>query len=285
MSSPSQGFMFKIRPTRVSIVDRPANKRMFLVTKSQENGKMDEIIQIITETEADNEEALVTALKSSGKDDGTVDAVISIYRTLNAYRESITEEDLGELTKALEYKAPEGDDDADAEAKKAAEEAEAKKAEDDAKAVAEEAEAKKAAEEAEEIKKAEAIKGDEVETLRAKVAELEGKTRRDELSKLVAGLRVGKTEDELVDALKSVEDAGGKIEPLIEVFKAADANIRASLGEIGSDLPGQVSEDVYGQLESHAHTIMSSSDTPMRFADALKKAGDDHPELMTEYYK
>ena len=249
---------------------------------------MDEIIQIITETEAANEEQLVEALKSSGKDDGTVDAVVSIYRTLNAYRDSITEKDLSELTKALKFEVPPSDE-AEAKAKKdaeEAEEAEAKKAVEDAEAE-KEAEAKKAAEEAEETKKAEEAKkaeGDELDALRTKVAELEGKTRRDELAKLVAGLRVGKTEDELVDALKAVEGAGGEIEPLVGVFKAADASIRASLGEIGSDLPGVVAEDVYGQLEAKAREIMKSSDTPIDFSHALKRAGEENPELTTEYY-
>jgi len=159
--------------------------------------------------------------------------------------------------------------------------------EDEAEAV-EEAEVEKTedeTEEAEAVEEAVVEKNEELEELRSKVAELEGKTRKDELRKLVAGLRVGKTEDELVETLKAVEDSGGEIEPILEVFKAADQSIRASLGEIGSDLPGQVSEDVYAQLEAKAREYQRNSDEPLSFAHAMKRAGAEHPELMKEYYE
>lgn len=294
MSSPSPGFMFEIRPMRVSIVDRPANKRKFLITKSKDEGRMDEIIQIITETEGDNEEALVEALKAADKDAGTIDAVTSIYRTLSAFRDSITERDLNEIAKSLKYDV----EDRPTEAAPAEEsvtetvEAEAEAVEEETVEKAEEAVEdvevvetvvadSDSVEEAEEVSKS----SEEIDALRGRVQELETKTRRDELYKLIAGLRVGKTEDELVDVLKAVEESGSDVTPIVEVFRAADANVRASLGEIGSDMPGEVSADTWRKLEGRAREIMRDAEKPISFAHAIKRAGDENPELMKEYYK
>lgn len=90
MTSPMKGFMSNIRAFEVSLVKRPANERDFLLTKHNgENSNMDELIQIVQETEAENEEQLVEALKSRGLSDKTIEAVKSIVRLASAYAEDI----------------------------------------------------------------------------------------------------------------------------------------------------------------------------------------------------
>lgn len=273
MSSPIEGYMFEIRPTRVSLVKRPANRRKFLVTKSEERIVMDEIIQIITETEASNEEALVETLKSQGKDDGTIQAVLALARTVSAFSDSISEEDFSTLMKSVGLVK-------EAEEEETAEEAVEEVAEE---AVVEEAEAEKAEEVADVVEEVEKSESPELVELRNKVAELEANSRREELSRMVDGLRVGKTQDELVEVLKAVDDAGGNVESVVEVFRAADNMLKYGLGEIGSDLPGEVNKDAFAKIEDAARQIMKSDG--VGYSKAMALVNERQPELIKQYYE
>lgn len=281
MSSPFEGYMFEIRPTRVSLVKRPANKRKFLVTKSEESIVMDEIIQVITETEASNEEALVETLKSQGKDDGTVQAALALARTLSAFSDSISEEELAGLVKTIGIVKDEEEVATDTEATEVVEETAEEALEE---VEAEPVEAEKAeeavADEAEEVEKSE---DSELEELRKKVAELEQANRKAELSDMVDGLKVGKAQDELVDILKAVDDAGGNVEQVVDVLRSADQIVRQGFGEIGSDLPGDSGTDAWQAIEKAARTIMKSDSVD--YSHAMDMVHERHPELVAEYYK
>ena len=278
MSSPAEGYMFEIRPTRVSLVRRPANKRKFLVTKSEESNVMDEIIQIITETEASNEEALVETLKSQGKDDGTVQAALALARTLSAFSDSISTDELTELVKAIGLVNDETEEET---AEEVTEETVTEEAQEE---VTDEAvEADKAEEVADEAEEVEESDTSELDELRKRVAELESDNRKAELSGMVDGLQVGKTTDELADVLKAVDDAGGDVEQVVSVFRAADQAIKQSFGEIGSDLPGELNTDAHAAIEKAAREIMKSE--KIGYAQAYARVNEVHPELVAEYYK
>lgn len=283
MTSPAEGFMFNIKPTRVSLVGRPANKRKFLLTKSEEELEtMDEVLQIIKEAKADGEDKLIEAMKASGKDTGTIDAAVGVYRLLSAFRDSMTEDDLTAMAGALKFEKQENVD--DEEAKKAAEEAETKAAEEEAKQAAEEAEAKRAAEEAEAAKVAdEANKNTEVEALKTRIAELERNTRRAELAAMVRDFKIGKTQDELVSTLEAVEKSGGDIEPVLETFRAAHNVIEQGLGEIGSDLPSDLNRDIYTKMEAAVERIMKEEQVTK--TKAWELLDQREPALVAEYYK
>ena len=250
MTSPLKGFMFDVMPTRVSLVKRPANKRSFLVTKSQEETEMDfaEIIQIISKTEASDEDALVEALRSAEKDEGTIHAAVSIYRTMSAFADSLSYDDLAAIGKSLEITpVDEIVEEVVEEVEKADDTAEEEVTEE---AVVEEV-VEKTEEIVEEVVETEVVEeevsksedDERITALQAEIASLrEDKTRRD-LLKMVEGLRVGKTEDELVEVLLNKDAAD--VEAIVDTWKTASIAVESALTEIGSDMPGVVSNDVY----------------------------------------
>lgn len=81
----------------VSLVDMPANKRRFLLTKNQGDASVDELIALILETEAENEAELDAVLAEKNLPDDTIAALRGTFRLLNAHRENITEELIKEL--------------------------------------------------------------------------------------------------------------------------------------------------------------------------------------------
>jgi len=285
--SPEKGYMFAIRPTRVSLVKRPANRRKFLVTKSEEELVMDEIIQIITKTEAENEEALVAALETEGKDAGTIQAALSVYRTLSAFRDSLSDDDFSNIAKALEVKSVE---DIEAEAGEdnivAAEEVEKEESEEE---VADEAadEVEKADEEVEateeEVEKSEADsetqEDSRITELEAEIRALKADNRQKELRNMVAGLTVGKSEDELFGILKSTDDAGGDVDGLVESWRTASEVVKSALEELGTEAPGEINKSGADALENEARRI--AKDKGISVAKAYKLIPD---ELVQKYY-
>jgi len=238
---------------------------------------MDEIIQIITETEASNEEALVEALKSQGKDDGTVQAALALARTLSAFSDSISTEELTELVKSIGLV----NDETEETAEEVTEETVTEEAQEE---ITDEAvEADKAEEVADEAEEVEESDTSELDELRKRVAELESDSRKGELSGMVDGLQVGKTADELVEVLKAVDDAGGDVDQVVSVFRAADQAIKQSFGEIGSDLPGELNTDAYAAIEKAVSEIMKTD--KVGHSRAFSLVHERHPELIAEYYK
>jgi hypothetical protein len=85
----------------VSLVDAPANKRRFLLTKNQGDASVDELIALTLETEAENEAELNAVLAEKDLPEDTTAALRGTFRLLNAHRESIT----GDLIKELLIKS------------------------------------------------------------------------------------------------------------------------------------------------------------------------------------
>lgn len=282
--SPEKGYMFAIRPTRVSLVKRPANRREFLVTKSEEELVMDEIIQIIKNTEAENEEVFVEALKSEGKDAGTIQAALSVYRTLSAFRDSLTDTDFSNIAKALEVKSVE---DIEAEAGEEhivpVEKEESK--EEVADEVADEVEKaeKKAEATEEEVEKGDAASETQddsrISELEKEITALKTGNRDKELREMVTGLTVGKSEDELLEILKSTDSAGGDVDGLVESWRTASEVVKSALEELGTEAPGEINKSGADALENEARRI--AKDKGVSVAKAYTLIPE---ELVQKYY-
>ncbi len=260
--------MHDIRPTRVSLVKSPANKRKFLITKSEESKTMDDIIKIITDAEGNDESSLVEALKAQKKDDNSVQAALAVYRTLNAFRDSLDESDLDIITKSLGYEsdpsgsdgAPSGDD---------VNKSDAGSVEVVNTLVDNGGET------------ADAV-NDALDTLRQEVEVLKSDKRRAEFTELLADVQVGKPTEELVDALMTIDKAGGDISQTVEILKTASNIAKQSLfDEFGSEGSGIQAANAYEAMKSAANEIASSED--IEYEEALSKLHKTRPELVTAY--
>lgn len=265
-TSPIQGFMSEIRPSRVSLVKRPANRREYLLIKS-EGQQMDEIFRIISETSADNETELAEALKAAGKDEKTIKAVLAVARVFSAYSEDIDKSDFDAIAKSLGYETAKED-------------------------------------ESEEITKGDLEKLPEA--IRAKVEKLQSDAEatngrlseiekslsdKDEESKLaewktkVSGLdKVAKSADELAKIVKGVADSSGDeaAEALIEALRSASSGKSDDFTEDGSSAPGdEGNENTYELAKAKAEEIVKAEG--VTFYQAMKLVKDRHPELANRY--
>ena len=274
MTSPIEGYMHDIKATRVSLVKRPANGCEFLITKKESN-TMDEIIQIITDTEANDETELVAAFKANGKDDKAVEAALAIYRTLNAFRDSLDESDLDAITKSLGYET-------DSPESEVVEEV------DDVVVTADE-EIVKAEEES--VDNGEVpVEGDVqvdsavdgvLNALREEVNALKADKRKAELEVMLAGVKVGKSTEELVDMLMTIDNAGGDVSIMVDTLKSVSSIAKAGLfEELGSDGTGAAG-DAYHAMKSAAEALAVEDGTG--YAQALAKLHEVRPELIEAY--
>lgn len=284
MSSPMQGYMHDIKATRVSLVRNPANKKKFLITKTEESNTMDEIIQIITDTKGDNEEAFVEALKAAkGKslDDKAVDAALAIYRTLNGFRDSLDEADLRFIAKSLGYVVSGETDGADED--EAVEDEEVEKTED----LESVENGEGPADETDEVEKTEeedAGKTDvqKFDALQAEIDALKSDKRKDEIESMVKGiLHPGKTNEEIVDMLVNIDKAGGDIDVVVETLTASSTIVKASIfDEFGSEGNGEAA-NAYEAMKSAAQAI--ADEEGINVTQAMAKLHKVRPELVNAY--
>jgi len=91
----------ELEVVEVSLVDAPANKRRFLVTKNEGDRSVDELIALILETEAENEAELDAVLAEHDLPEDTIAAMRGTFRLLNAHRDTVTPE----IVKAMMIKS------------------------------------------------------------------------------------------------------------------------------------------------------------------------------------
>lgn len=109
--------MVRIRPVEVSLVGQPAIKREFLTLKNQEGAiTMTNILEVIKNVEAENEDSLVETLKEQGMSDDAVEAAKVVSRAISGMRDEFDAEAFLEIGKAtgFEFEVVDGDEDADA---------------------------------------------------------------------------------------------------------------------------------------------------------------------------
>jgi hypothetical protein len=99
----------------VSLVDFPANRRMFLVTKNKGESTVEELLALILETDLENGEEVKASLE--GVSDSAQAALLGALKLFNAHREEVDVEVFKSmLTKAgiLDENKDDADDDDDA---------------------------------------------------------------------------------------------------------------------------------------------------------------------------
>lgn len=234
---------------------------------------MDEIIQIITDTQGNDEEAFIEALKAAKEkslDDKAVDAALAIYRTLNAFRDSLDEADLGVIVKSLGYKVSEETEDVTDEDKTKADE-EIVKAEE---------ESVENGEGSVEDEGNSAV-NDVLDGLRDEVNALKSDKRRAEFAEQVADLRIGKTVEEMVDMLMTIDKAKGDTEVMLGIFKTASNIAKAGIfDEFGSEGTGEAG-DAYQTMKTAADALAKEEKiTPTQ---GMAKLHLTRPELVQAY--
>lgn len=106
--------LIDLQPHEVSLVRRAANKRRFLALKSEGGNNMNEVMEAMIQAEAENEEGVLSVLKTASIEGAEAEGVLAAYRLLNGNREVVTPELFASLTDAMGFaveKADEGDDD------------------------------------------------------------------------------------------------------------------------------------------------------------------------------
>jgi hypothetical protein len=259
--------MSEIRPSRVSLVKRPANKREFLLIKSED--EMDEIFRIISETEADCEATLVEALKAAEKDEKTIEAALAIARVFDAYSEDITKADFDVIQKSLGF-----------EVEKAEETEEITKSDLDALPETVRAKVEKLQSDAE----AASSRMSEIEKALSEKAEAE---RLASWKERVSGLdNVAKSADELAQIVKDVADTSGDeaAEAVIEALRSANSTKSEDFVEDGSSAPGdEGNEDAYELAKAKAKAIVDAEG--VSFYKAMQMVTERNPELANRYSK
>lgn len=100
----------------VSIVDRPANRRTFLVLKNETSLKgerdMEDKILSLLDTPFENEEQLLEALKKNEMSDDAIQAIAAAMRLLKPHQETLTGEGMNVVKELLgiEEEAPAAED-------------------------------------------------------------------------------------------------------------------------------------------------------------------------------
>jgi len=79
----------------VSLVDRPANRRRFLLTKNERDTAVEELIALILETDLENESEIDEVLKNAPEQ--SRDALKGALKLVNAHREDVSTEVLKSL--------------------------------------------------------------------------------------------------------------------------------------------------------------------------------------------
>lgn len=270
MSSPEKGFLSHIKPKRVSLVKYPAIEREFLLLKSKDR-EMDELLQIVSETEAAGESELVEALKSRGYDEKAIKAVTTAARIFSAYADELDAESFGAVAKSLGFNAPETTETEETEI-------------DKSKLAKLDPETRR---EVERVMKASEKDRERLEKLEKAIAERDDRERLEVFKSKAADVELPDVDsDKIAEGLKALADAAGDDvanELADGLVKASNAYKTSDLfKEIGSGADDDAGEDTYGKLEKAAKEIMKS-DKSVRFADALDRAMEENPELAQKY--
>jgi hypothetical protein len=260
----------ELEPLEISLVDRAANRRPFLMLKSNKQ----------TSDIADGDISMFEKIKSKIIKDDSLDKEIEVIIKEEAEKEVVSEDEAKPAEEAI-VEAKEADAEAEAEEEvKDEEPAEEKveKAED-----ALEAAPQDLKEELEKMKKAEKTaieKADKLEKLLKKeVDEKEDKMflqKAEQFSYLpIAANDFGLI---LKSAYHSLPEK--HFEALESVLKAANKNSEAFLSEEGSSAPVEA-KSAKDQLDEHSRRI--AKEDKVSFHQGFAKASKEYPELLQHY--
>ena len=120
---------------------------------------------------------------------------------------------------------------------------------------------------------------EEIETLREQVAELRAEKRLSEIREMAKSVKFG-DQDEIVETLKNVDEAGGDVEGVLALMKSASTVVEQALGEeIGSTAPGQLDEG-YEAIKAEAQRV--ATEEGISYYKALDRVRKSNRELITK---
>lgn len=280
-----------LEAVEVSLVPKAANKRRFLIFKSEEEEKpMEEILKAILETDLEDEKKVDEVLKAAKLSDKAQNAVKGALRLLNAYKDELPKDVMKTLAGLAGYGYPEPTEKA-----KAQDEDEKKKKEK----YGYPAPTKKEdgtydfSSIPEEVRPAIEALWKEHETAVKKAEELE-KVLKEERDKQARKEYIQKAVTEFASLPVKPEEFGLILKGLAEkapdeyaklegVLKAANEAIQkgALYAEIGRS-GGLAGGSAMAKIEAAANSLVQK-DANMTKEQAIAKALEMHPELYTEY--
>jgi hypothetical protein len=269
-----EGFMEDIFSKEVSLVKRPANRREFILTKAEET-IMEELLQVVMETEASNEEDLVEALKSQGVEGKSLEATKAIARLFSAYQDDIDAEAFKTVAKALDFELEsETNPDEDGKTQELSK--------SDLVDIKPELRGKITAL----LEKQEAM-GDRVETLEEALEKAADRELHEQFVTKTEGLdHIPVEQDKLASILKSVHESAGEeaSTTLLEALRSVQETAEESgvFEEIGS-AQGDGNNDAWGQIEKKAAAMVEKSDGELSRQKAISRAIEQNPDLYRQY--
>lgn len=207
---------------------------------------MDKIIEIIKSTESADEASLVGTLKERGVEQDGIDAAVTLKRVLGAFADTLTEDDLMGIAKSVDFKVevaepvtPEPTNNG----------------------------------EGEEMQKHD----EEMTKLREEVAQLKAERRLEDLRKMAADIKVG-DQDDILETLKDIDNAGGDVTKAVALLKTASAAVEAVVGqEIGSSAATEMDEG-YEAIQAEARKI--ASEKSVDYYEALSILEKTRPDFV-----
>lgn len=295
-----------LRAGEVSLVGRAANKRRFLILKSEEEVPMDDILQAILNTDLANEAEVDEIVK--GMSDKAVVAVKAAMRMLHAYKEEIPKDILEKLGKVAgmvdptEKAAPAACEKCEkcADLQKTADEAIAKVAVleqqlKDAAPVQKSEEGLDLNTLPEEVRKQLEPVFKAQDELRAQNARLEEVLKAEQDQKRTAEFvaKAGTYENLPIDkdkfgpVLKAISDNCGQetLAAVEQVLKAADEGLHqaGSLKQQGKDVHSEGAKtSAWGRIEAMARQVIEKDNDGLSFHQAVARVCEQHRDLYEE---
>lgn len=271
--SPSEGYMYGIRTRELTLTRKAANQREFLLYKSEDKPMNEELIQIIQDIEADNEQELREALKGADVSDEAIDAAVAIGRLRSAHADEISGE---AIAKALGVeltveKADEEEEDEDEPISKSDLEALDPEIRDKVESLVEKSRERE----------------ERVEKLEERLNERDRERRLEQWTAKAEEIEnLSVDADDLAERLLKIEDNLGTddAESVLESLRSADQMAKSELfEERGSSLGGSRSSDAYEEAVAKAESLMEQ-DPDLSRPQALDRVFKANRDLAKRYY-
>jgi hypothetical protein len=266
MTSPAQGFLSEIKPYEVSLVKWPANRREFLLTKNEDKS-MDELLRIVEEIEAKNEEGLIESLTEAKASEKTIEIAKTVARLISAHSEDFDSTEYEMIGKSLGFFEDETEEieitKSELEKLPARLRVKVEKLQDDLNANV-------------------TVTSELVERLDKK----EEDERRQSFIEKVEGIELGIKAEKLADLVQYVADKDdAAADELVTALKSASALAEKSeaFKEVGSSAEGDdVTDDPYEKIRQIALSKVEA-DSTLTMPKALESAMKENPELKKAY--
>lgn len=258
----------------VSLVKRPANRREFLVTKG-ENRNMEELLQAVLETEAQNEADLIKSLEEQDLDEKSIEVAKGIARLASAYSDEFNRDTFAAIAKTLGFElSTEREESADdGGSKPTISKSQLQQMDPDTRS------------RVESLLKSNEELSDTVSKLAERLDKSEDEKRLAEyVEKASTYTHVNANSEELGEILKSIADQDSDLATKVEELIAA-ANKQVEKAELfserGSSRPG--ASDVLTEVDSQARELMKS-DSNLSLGKARDQVLRTNRELAARYH-